>query len=451
LKEELVVGHETGQVFRNWDGTLECRPERLCRPESEDEVVKIVHEASNAGGTVRAFGAGHSWSPLVPTDHTLINLDKLDRVISIDSERRQVTVQAGIRLRELNRFLIKEGLGMRNLGSIGEQSIAGAISTGTHGTGLKFGGLHTQIVGMNLVTGEGRLLSISKEKDPELLEAARVSLGALGIITQVTIECVPYYNLERKARPLPFDEALNQIDALVNDNDRVRLYWFPYTDVVQVATMNRTDRPATQRNRYKEWFTNVVVRRELMELLVETGYDLYQLPGLDVHIDVTDDINRFMARVGWVREELVAPYDYVLNIPMPPEHQECEYAVPVERAAEAVRLTRRIIEENDYHVNFPVEVRFVAADEAMLSPAYGRDICYVGAYTFGEEFARPLFDRFEREMKKLNGRPHWGKHLNLTREEARELYPAYDRFNEIRQELDPKGTLANEFIREVFG
>jgi FAD-linked oxidoreductase len=446
-----MLRSDTGYRFRNWDETLECRPERFYRPESEEEVIEIVREASDAGVTERTFGAGHSWSPLVLTDDTLINLDKLDRIVSIDVERQRVTVQAGIRLKELNRILPKHGLGMRNLGSIGEQSIAGAISTATHGTGLRLGGLHTQIVGMNLITGSGQLLGISEGTDVELMAAARVGLGALGIITQVTIQCVPYYNLERKAQPLPFDEVLDRIDDLVNDNDRVRLYWFPYTDVIQVATMNRTDRPPTPRNRFKEWFTDVVVKRELMELLVETGYDLYQLPGLDVHIDVVDDVNRFSAKVGWVREEVVAAYDYVLNIPMPPEHQECEYAVPVEGVAEAVRLTRRIIEENDYHVNFPVEVRFVAADEAMLSPAYGRDICYVGAYTFGEEFARPLFERFEREMKKLGGRPHWGKHLTLSREEARRLYPMYDRFNEIRKELDPKGVFANAFIRDLFG
>jgi L-gulono-1,4-lactone dehydrogenase len=283
------------------------------------------------------------------------------------------------------------------------------------------------------------------------MAAARVSLGALGVITQVMIQCVSYYNLERIAQPFPFDETLDRIDALVNDNDRVRLYWLPYTDVIQVATMNSTERSPTPRLRFREWFKDVVIKRELMELLLETGNDLYQLPGLHARIDVVDDINRFMARVGWVREELVAPYNYVLNIPMPPEHQECEYAVPVERAAEALRLMRRIIEEHGYHVNFPVEVRFVAADEAMLSPAYGRDTCYIGAYTFGEDFARPFFDEFEREMKRIGGRPHWGKYFTLSSEEAQVLYPMYDHFNEIRQELGPTGTLANEVIQEVFG
>jgi FAD-linked oxidoreductase len=442
---------DTGYRFRNWDGSLECRPERFYQPENEEEVAEIICEAGKSGGTLRVVGARHSWSPLVITDDTLLNLDKVDRILSVDAEQQRVTVQAGIRIKDLNRILPKHGLAMRNLGSIGEQSIAGAISTATHGTGIKLGALHTQVVGMKLITEDGRPLTISEDEDSELMAAAQVSLGALGVITQVTLQCVPYYNLERKAQPLPFDEVLDRIDDLVNDNDRVRLYWLPYTDVIQVATMNRTDRPPTPRNRYKEWFTDVVVKRELMELLVETGYDLYQLPGLDVRIDVVDEINQFMARVGWTKEELVAPYDRVLNIPMPPEHSECEYAVPVERAAEAVRLTRRIIEENDYHVNFPVEVRFVAADEAMLSPAHNRDVCYVGAYTFGEEFARPFFDRFEREMKQLGGRPHWGKRLTLSREEAQRLYPMYDHFDEVRRELDPKGTFANAFIQDLFG
>jgi FAD/FMN-containing dehydrogenase len=184
---------ETGYRFRNWDETLECRPKHLYRPESEEEILEIVREASDAGETVRTFGAGHSWAPHVVTDDTLINLDRLDRIVSVDAEQQRVTVQAGIRIKELNRLLPKHGLAMKNLGSIGEQSIAGAISTATHGTGLKLDALHTQVVGIELLTGSGRRLAISENEDPELMAAARVSLGALGVITQVTMQCVSYY------------------------------------------------------------------------------------------------------------------------------------------------------------------------------------------------------------------------------------------------------------------
>ena len=190
LAEVAMLRPDTEYRFRNWDGSLACRPGHFYQPESEEEVLGIVREASDVGGTVRTVGAGHSWSPLVLTDDTLINLDKLDRVVSVDAEQQRVTVQAGIRIKELNRLLPRYGLAMRNLGSIGEQSIAGAISTATHGTGIKLGALHTQVVGIELVTGEGGLLSISEETDPELMAATRVSLGALGVITQVTIQCV---------------------------------------------------------------------------------------------------------------------------------------------------------------------------------------------------------------------------------------------------------------------
>ena len=441
---------DTNYTFRNWDGTLECRPRRLYRPRSEEEVIEIVREVSSLAGVVRTLGAGHSWSPLVITDDTLINLDNLNQLVSIDAERKRVAVQAGIRIKDLNQLLPLHGLGMANLGSIADQSIAGAMSTATHGTGLRFGSVHTQIVGMNLVTGEGKLLRLTEEHDPELMSAARVSLGALGIVTEVTIQCVADYNLHGKAWPLPFEEALSELDHLNYENDRVRLYWFPGTDVIQVMTMDHTSLPVTPKNRWRDWIHDVAVRHDFMKLLMETGYYLYYLPGLDLHIDAVEGINRFEASVGWTREERVDRYNYILNIPMPPEHQECEYAVPIERAAEAIRLTRRIIEEHHYHVNLPVEIRFVAADGAMLSPAYGRDVCYIGAYTFGREFASAFFAGFEPAMKSLGGKPHWGKHVTLTGEEARTLYPMFDRFNAIRKQLDPRGVFVNDFLRILF-
>ena len=433
---------DTGYTFRNWDRTLVCKPQHFYQPESEEEVIEIVRNVGRAGGTARTVGAGHSWSPLVITDGALLNLDHLNRVVSVDSERKQVTVQAGIRIKELNALLPKHGLALTNLGSIAEQSIAGAISTGTHGTGLRFGSLSTQIVGMNLVTAEGRLLQISLDQQPELMAAARVSLGALGVITQVTIQCVQAFNLYLQAEPRAFDEVLQNIDALNRENDRVRLYWFPGTEVIYVMTLNHTDQSITPRRPTIEWFKNVAIRHDLMALLIRAGH---RVP------DLVDRINQFETRVGFVKETQVAQSDRLLNIPMPPRHQESEYAVAVENTAEAIRLTRRIIEENNYKVSVPVEVRFVASDEDMLSPAYRRTVCYVGAYTYSENFAQPYFKGFERAMKSLDGRPHWGKRHSLTTAEAQQVYPMFNRFNEIRKELDPTGLFANPFIRGLFG
>lgn len=432
----------TGYVFRNWDSSLSSAPRQFYQPTSEGELLEIVSAVRLAGEKLRVVGAGHSWSPLVLTDQHLLNLDHVNQFIGVDAERQQVTVGAGIRLKELNELLPRHGLALANLGSIAEQSIAGAISTGTHGTGIRYGNLATQIVAMTLVTGNGELIRLSAESDPELMAAARVSLGALGVITQVTIQCVKTYNLLLHAEPLPFAEVLSSIEELNAKNDRVRLYWFTGTDVIYVMTLNQTAEPVSPRQPIIEWFDNVVLRHDLMAMLLWSGNRLPEL---------VDQINRFQARVGFHKEDRIARSDRNLTIPMPPRHQEMEYAVPVEKTVEAIRRTRGIVETYHYKANVPVEVRFVAADENMLSPAYSRAVTYIGAYTYGPELARRYFEGFEHEMKQLGGRPHWGKRLSLTADEVRRMYPLADRFNEIRKQMDPNGMFANPFISDLFG
>jgi L-gulono-1,4-lactone dehydrogenase len=432
---------ESQHTFQNWDRTIHCQPRRYCQPGSEQEVCEIVQEVSRAGRTLRVVGAGHSWSPAVLTDDTLLNLDHLDQLVSVDRDRMQVTAGAGIRLKRLNELLPQYGLALANLGSIAEQSIAGAISTGTHGTGLGLGNLSTQIVGMNLATGAGQLLRLSADRDPELMAAARVSLGALGVITQVTIQCVKAFNLRLQAASRPFDQVLAQLDRLNQEHERVRLYWFSGTDVIYVMTFGPADERETARPPLVGWFNDVALRQGLMTVLLKSGH---RAPAL------VDPINRFQTFVGLRPEKRTARSDRALTIPIPPFHQEMEYAVPVERAVDALRLTRRVIEQNHFRANVPVEVRFVAADENMLSPAYGHPVCCAGAYTYGRDFACGYFREFERAMKSLGGRPHWAKCHTLKAAEARGMYPLYDRFNLIRRRLDPCGTFANAFVRELF-
>jgi FAD/FMN-containing dehydrogenase len=353
-------------------------------------------------------------------------------------------MSAGIRIRDLiSKYLVPNQLAMINLGSIADQSIAGAISTSTHGTGLGIGSLATQVVAMTLVTGQGELLRISANEHPELLPAARVSLGALGVITQVTIQCIPECNLRLRAEEHPFDDVLDGIEALTKQNERVRLYWFPNTDSFLVTTFNKTDEPATPDDpEVIQWFKNNFVRHDLFELLLKTGE---RLP------DFVDELNRFAAGVAWQPEERVGPSnELLLNAAPVPRHIECEYAVPFERAAEALRTMRRLIDQNGYRANVPVDVRFVAADENMLSPSYSRDVCYIGAHTSTENFAKQYYAGFETAMKALGGRPHWGKCFNLTAAEARACYPMYDAFNEIRKRLDPKGIFVNQLIHDLF-
>jgi L-gulonolactone oxidase len=354
-----------------------------------------------------------------------VNLDRLNQLVNVDTERMQVTVGAGIRLKDLCELLSQHGLALENIGSVDQQSLAGATATGTHGTGIRIGNLSTGIVGMNLVTGTGKIFSLSADKDPELLTAARVSLGALGVVTQITLQCVRAYNLRLDADLRPFDQVLEQLDQLNAENERVRYYWFSGTDVFYVMRFNLSDEPMTRVHPAAQWLNDVFLRQGIMWTMLRAGH---LLPSM------VDPLNRFQTRLGLRTERTIRRSDRALTVPMPPVHQEMEYAVPVERTAEALRMTRNLIREKGYRASFPVEVRFVAGDCNMLSPAYGRDVCYVGAYTFGS-FTRPYFDGFEPEMKRLGGRPHWGKYHTLTANEARELYPCYDRFNQIRKEL----------------
>lgn len=449
-KGRIMKKCETDFEFKNWDHSLSCNPQYFCQPRTEAEIVEIVTNAYKRSGVVRAFGARHSWSPLVPTDDTLVNLDKFNRVVSIDKGQLRASVQAGIRIKDLIEILRENGLGLRNLGSIAEQSIAGAISTATHGTGINIGNLSTQIIGMNLITGRGEVRSLSEDRDPELMSAARTSLGTLGLISQVTVQCVQDYNLKYTSRHRPFAEVLSQVEHLVAANERVRLYWHTLIkDDIQVMTMNPTSESPTPNHNTTKGETADIITDGILQPIANSTYDLHQWSRVGLHAAVTKQ-QEIEARLGWIEEEYVAPYDEALTVDMPPHHQESEYAVPIERAAEAVTVIRKLIEDHKFKDFILVELRFVDQDNIMLSPSYGRKVCYVGGYIFSNAHANDFFRYYEAEMKRLDGKPHWGKHLMLSKAEAGRMYPRWDRFNEIRRDFDPKRVFVNDFVRNLF-
>src|SRR5262249_24673859 len=238
---------KSNYTYENWAHTLKFKQESFCEPDAETKVIEIVKHALDGWGGVRTRGGGHSWSHFVVTDDTLVHLDRLNKGLVADVLNQRYTVQAGIRLKDLIHNLALDGLAMKNLGSITEQSIAGAITTGTHGTGIRLGNLATSIVGMNLVTGTGDVLTI-KETDTDLMDAARVSLGALGIITQVTIQCAPMYDLEHTTYLSKFDDVVDKLDTLNQENERCLLWWLVAPigpkDYVLVITMSPPGTPA---------------------------------------------------------------------------------------------------------------------------------------------------------------------------------------------------------------
>ncbi|HSE40715.1 MAG TPA: D-arabinono-1,4-lactone oxidase [Acidobacteriota bacterium] len=420
-----MQGCTSNFTFRNWGQTITCKPESYCQPDTENDVVQIVQQAIVNNKRVRVVGAGHSWAPLVLTRDILINLDKLTRMLQLVMPGRRVKIEAGMRLKHLISRLRDDNLGLRNIGSITEQSIAGAISTGTHGTGLTLGSIGTQIIAVQLVTGTGDILTIT-EQDPDRLNAARLNLGALGIITQLTLQCVDDYELECATYWCKFDSIVDKMETLAQQNTRVKFWWLippiGAKDNVIMTTENPVGASASPASSVE-------------------GLPMDTIGILDNLSGAASEIHPFLKFTG--------KYDQVMTIPLLPVlHRECEYAIPVGKTAEALRAFKRAVEEQNLSLTLPLEVRFVAKDNTLLSPANQQDVSYIGVAT--QPNANEVIQRFEPIMKRLGGRPHWGKCFSLTRAEAEAMYPDYQKFRTIRNEFDPNRVFSNEFLKYFF-
>jgi FAD/FMN-containing dehydrogenase len=421
-----MQGCTSNFTFRNWGQTITCKPESYCQPDTENDVVDIVKQAIQRNKRVRVVGAGHSWAPLVLTRDVLVNLDKLTRMLQLVMPGMRVKVEAGYRLKHLIPRLRDDNLGLRNIGSITEQSIAGAISTGTHGTGLTFGSIGTQIIGVRLVSGTGDIVTIT-DQEPDRLNAARLNLGALGIITQMTIQCVADYDLECATYFCKFDSIVDKMETLAQTNTRVKFWWLiPPIGAKDNVIMTTENPPGS----------SATAASSTAGLPMDT-------------IGIMDDLSGASVSETIPFLKFTGKYDQVMTIPLLPIlHRECEYAIPMGKTAEALRTFKRAVDEQNLSLTLPLEVRFVAKDETLLSPAYQRDVSYVGVAT--QPNANEVIQRFEPIMKSLGGRPHWGKCFSLTRAEAEALYPQYQKFRTIRNELDPNRAFSNEFLKYFF-
>ncbi len=434
---ELEIRRE--RDFQNWAGTKRCTPVARAEPTSEAELEELVRHSTRTGLRLKAVGAGHSWSDIACTDGVMLSLDRYAGVLDVDRERQRITVQAGIRLSDLGARLREHGMAMSVLGSISKQSIAGAISTGTHGSGLGFGNLATAVVGMRLVTGRGETLELDGS-NPELLSAARVGLGALGVVSTVTLQCEPEFNLEEVTEPVHFERALDRLPQLLESHEHVKLWWLPHTDFIQIYLADRSGRKATRRG----------LSRRLSESSASLGVFAALLRAGRARPSMIPALNRVVGGSIFVKERRVERSDRVFNVAQIPVHRESEFAVSLDYGVGAMYALRDLIQREELRVNFIVEMRFVAADDIMMSPAYGRDSCQIGAYMFESEGIDRYFSEFSRIMHAMGGRPHWGKEFSLPGAQIRELYPMAGRFNEIRKELDPHGIFENDFVRRLF-
>jgi L-gulono-1,4-lactone dehydrogenase len=434
---------EPSDRWRNWAGDESCIPAAIVSPRSVEEVAAAIGQARERGLKVRVAGAGHSFGDNVCTDGMLLRLDALSRVLQLDAAAGVVSVEAGISIRALNAALAAQGLAFENLGDIDSQSLAGAISTATHGTGARLGNIPSQVLALTLVLADGSTLRCSRnDADPELFKATVVSLGALGVIVEVTLNAVPAFTLRAIDATAPLEATLDRFEELSLGNDHFELYAFPYAPLALTRTNNRTDLPPRPRARAVAYAEDILLNNELFGALCRLGR---RFPGQ------IPRINRLVTRLAAGRRVRIDRSHAIFASPRHVRFTEMEYSLPRARTPEAVRAVMSLIDERRLPVPFPIEVRSVAADDAFLSTATSRDSGYVAVHMFEGMGWRPYFEAVEEIMLDLEGRPHWGKRHFQAAETLRERYPDWDRFASVRARLDPTGLFANAWTDRVLG
>lgn len=427
--------------WRNWGRNQSCAPAAVEQPESELEVVEAVQRARSAGQTVKVVGAGHSFTDIACTDGRLLRLDRLDRVVALNAEARTVTVEGGIPLWKLNEELATRGLALANLGDIDRQSISGAIATATHGGGKRFGGLATFVQGLELVTAGGDVLRCSPDEEPDVFACARVGLGALGVVTKVTLQCDPAFRLHSIEKPRRLDALVDDLDDIVDGNEHIDCYWFPHTDVATVKVANRTDEPLRPRRAWKAWRDDILLANYMFGALCALG----RL--------VPREVPRLMRAMagGLGKTEVVDASHRVLCSTRLVRFVEMEYAIPRAELGKTLLRVRDLIEGEGLPVDFPIELRVAAADDIPLSTAHGRETGYLAVHlSAGREFDR-YFRGVEAIMDEIGGRPHWGKLHYQRADTLAPRYPEWARFQAVRSQLDPDGVFANPYLDRVLG
>ncbi|MFF3028650.1 D-arabinono-1,4-lactone oxidase [Microbacterium sp. NPDC057944] len=432
-----------GGTWQNWARSASVKPLRVERPRSPEGVQRAVTAAVSQGLTVKAVGAGHSFTGIAVAPGVLLELDDLQGLVSADAATGRVTLLAGTRLHRIPALLAPYGLAMQNLGDIDRQSISGAISTGTHGTGVGYGGLATQVVGVTMITAAGEFLRIDEQQNAEMLPAVALGLGALGILVEVTLQCVPAFVMTAIDEPAPLDDVLATIDERAASSDHFEFYWFPHTDVA--LTKRQTRLPESTRREPLP-----PVGRWIDETLLSNGvYRVVCAAGQAVP-SITPPFSRLAVKLTGDRTYTDLSHR-VLTQSRTVRFREMEYALPVENVVPAFRAVQELIRERGWRIEFPIEVRFAQEDDRWLSTAHGRASGYIAVHRYWRADPTPYFEAVEQIMVEYGGRPHWGKLHTRTADQLRESYPRFNDFTALRDRLDPERRFANRYLDRVLG
>ncbi|EPD65658.1 D-arabinono-1,4-lactone oxidase [Streptomyces sp. HGB0020] len=428
-------------TWRNWGGTVASRPAREVAPASVEELSAAVQKAAEDGLTVKAVGSGHSFTSIAATDGVLIRPQLLTGIRKIDRDAMTVTVEAGTPLKRLNMALAREGLSLTNMGDIMEQTVSGATSTGTHGTGRESASIAAQIRGLELVTADGSVLTCSAKENPEVFAAARIGLGALGIVTAITFAVEPVFLLTAREEPMPLEKVLADFDELWAENEHFEFYWFPHTGNTNTKRNNRSAGPEKPVPPVAGWIED--------EFLSNGVFQVAQWVGRAVPATLPA-IARISSTALSARSYTDIPYK-VFTSPRRVRFVEMEYAVPREALTETLRELRAMVDRSGLRVGFPVEVRTAPADDITLSTASGRDSAYIAVHMFRGTPYQAYFTAAERIFTAHEGRPHWGKVHTRDAEYFSRAYPRFGEFTALRDRLDPDRRFQNDYLRRVLG
>ncbi|MFF8827823.1 D-arabinono-1,4-lactone oxidase [Streptomyces sp. NPDC015131] len=434
----------SSSTWSNWAGNVVSRPVREARPASVAELAETVRTAAEQGLRVKTVGTGHSFTSIAATDGVLIRPDLLTGIRRVDRRAMTVTVESGTPLKRLNVALAREGLSLTNMGDIMEQTVAGATSTGTHGTGRDSASIAAQIRELELVTADGRVLTCSAEGTEEeraLFASARIGLGALGVVSALTLAVEPLFLLHAREEPMSFDRVTAEFDALHAENEHFEFYWFPHTGSCTTKRNNRSAGPAAPPGRVSGWVEDELLSNGLFQVVSSVGR---AVPA------AVPAIARLSSRALSARTYTDIPYK-VFTSPRRVRFMEMEYALPREAAVGALRELRAMIDRSSLRVGFPVEVRTAPADDISLSTAYGRDTVYIAVHMYRGTPYRAYFTAAERIMTAHGGRPHWGKLHTRDAAYLAEVYPRFAEFTAVRDRLDPERVFGNDYLRRVLG
>ena len=427
-------------TWRNWAGNQKASPVSIDAPRSVAELAALVASASEQGQKVKAVGSGHSFTSAAATNGRMIRLENLSGILHIDRATCRVTVGAGTRLSELNTLLDAEGLALANLGDIAYQTVAGAISTSTHGTGKALTGLAGQVVAMKLVNGLGDIIECSQSVNPHIFDVARVSVGALGVITEYTLQAVPSFRLRALEQPMRLDDVLENAHDLASTNDHFEFFWIPHTKWALTKRNNRTEDELQPLPRVKGWIEKTFMENYAFGAVCRIGRARPSLiPRLATALPSSGS------------REYVDQSFKIFASPRIVRFYEMEHALPVEALVPALKEIRAMVDRKGYLLNFPVEVRFTKGDDVPLSTAYGRDSAYIAVHVYKGMECQPFFRDVEDILRAYDARPHWGKMHYREADELSKLYPRWDEFITLRNQLDPQRTFSNAYSDTVFG